>query len=384
MFPLQTPAFLSRSPLPATSSVKTVKTVLAEAEAQLRARGIDTPRLDAEALLAHTLATDRAHLFTHLSSWLTDAEQQAFQCRLERRARREPLAYITGEREFWSLDFRVTSDVLIPRPETELLVETTLRLIAQKNAEPSTLNVSNSNSALRCRVPAPLADDAMQFSHSVIASAAKQALFSRDYFVANAPRTDISSPNLMQLPPRGRRAEEFASHLTILDVGTGSGCIAISLAKELPAAELWALDISPTALAIALENARRHEVANRIRFLQSDLFAALNKGSQSFDFIVANPPYIAHPDLSALQPEVRDWEPRAALDGGKDGLDFHRRLIQESPAHLRPGGWLVMELGAGQGPAVRRFIQTQKNFQESFSVQDYAGFERVSAARGCV
>jgi release factor glutamine methyltransferase len=169
-----------------------------------------------------------------------------------------------------------------------------------------------------------------------------------------------------------------------MDVGTGSGCIAITLAKELPSAELWAIDVSQMALVVALANARRHDVEKRIRFLQGDLFSSITKDSQSFDLIVSNPPYVTHPDLAVLQPEVRDWEPRGALDGGRDGLDFYRRLVKESPAYLRPGGWLVMELGAGQCLAVMRLIQAQGNFQESFSVQDYAGLERVIVARRCV
>lgn len=303
------PIPLFQSPLSATS----VKTLLAESEAQLRAQGIDTPRLDAEVLLAHTLGINRANLFSRFSSLLTHAEQEAFQRKLERRARREPLAYITGEREFWSLDFSVTPAVLIPRPETERLVEITLQLLAQSTA-----------------------------------------------------------------------GDDPQSSTCVLDVGVGSGCIVIALAKELSSAEFWALDISQQALTVALNNARRHEVEKRIHFLQSDLFAALNNSSQSFDLIVSNPPYIASTDFATLQPEVRDWEPQAALDGGRDGLDFYRRLVQESPAYLRPNGWLVMELGAEQYPAVRRLLQAQSNFQESFSVQDYAGLERIVVARRCV
>ncbi|MGE0681875.1 MAG: peptide chain release factor N(5)-glutamine methyltransferase [Candidatus Binatia bacterium] len=302
------PSPLSKQPLSATS----IKTLLAEAEAHLRTQGIDTPRLDAEVLLAHTLMTDRAYLFARLSSLLTHARQEDFQHRLERRARREPLAYITGTREFWSLDFRVTPEVLIPRPETEILVETALRLVTQ------------------------------------------------------------SAVNNPQSP------------LCVLDVGTGSGCIAITLAKELPLAELWASDVSQTALAVALENAQRHGVDQRIRFLQSDLFSTINRNSQSFDLIISNPPYISHTDLAVLQPEVRDWEPQGALDGGRDGLEFYRRLVKESPTYLRSGGYLVMELGAGQYPAVMRLLQAQGNFQESFSVQDYAGLERVVVAHRCI
>lgn len=351
IFPSQMPIPFSQPPL----SITSVKALLAEAEAKLRAQGISTPRLDAEALLAHTLETDRTHLFARFSSLLTPARQEAFRRKLERRMQREPLAYITGVREFWSLDFRVTPDVLIPRPETEILVETTSRLVAQKNAESSTLSI---------RVPSPLEGEEQEGG--------------------NDSKVLIRHPLLSPPPSRGRRTEDFASHLTILDVGTGSGCIAISLAKELPAAELWAVDVSQTALVVALENARRHHVDKRIRFLQSDLFSSIHEETRYFDLIVSNPPYIAHPDLAVLQPEIRDWEPREALDGGRDGLDFYRRLVKESPAHLRPDGWLIMELGAGQCPTVRRLIQAQSNLQEHVRVRDYAGLERIIVARRCV
>ena len=189
----------------------TVKTLLAEAETKLSEQGINTPRLDAETLLAHILATDRAHLFSRLSSPVVQSDQEAFQCLLERRARREPLAYITGAREFWSLDFRVTPDVLIPRPETEVVVETVLRLIS---------------------------------------------------------RSSIPNPQ---------------SPIRLLDVGTGSGCLVITLAKELPTAELWAVDVSHAALATARANAQRHGVEQRIHFLQGDLFSPLKKDAPGFD-----------------------------------------------------------------------------------------------------
>jgi len=297
----------------------TIKTLLTEAEEQLRAHDIDTARLDAEILLASVLATDRTHLFSRLSSSVAQSDQAAFQLLLQRRLRREPLAYITGVREFWSLEFRVTPDVLIPRPETELVIETALRLAAQ-----STIY---------------------------------------------APQSPIPNPQ---------------SPLCMLDVGTGSGCIAIALAKELPTAELWAVDISQTALAVARVNAQRHGVEQRIQFQQGDLFSPVRANGQYFDLIVSNPPYITRFDCAALQPEVCEWEPQTALDGGEDGLDFYRRLVAESPTYLRPGGWLIMELGAGQSPQVLHLIQARGNFQASYSVQDYAGIERVVVAHSCI
>jgi release factor glutamine methyltransferase len=166
----------------------------------------------------------------------------------------------------------------------------------------------------------------------------------------------------------------------LLDVGTGSGCIAIALATELPHAEVWATDISPDALVVARENARRHGVAERIRFLQGDLFVPVMGEVDGFDLIVSNPPYLARHDLAMLQPEVRDWEPRRALDGGDDGLVFYRRLLSEGPAYLRCGGWLVTEIGEGQSPEVMRLVGTQRDLSEGSCVRDYAGHERAVVA----
>jgi release factor glutamine methyltransferase len=160
-------------------------------------------------------------------------------------------------------------------------------------------------------------------------------------------------------------------------VGTGSGCIAVALAKELPDAELWAIDISSAALAIAQENAQRHGVAERIHFMSGDLFAPLRNLTLDFSLIVSNPPYIAQPDLVSLQSEVQEWEPHFALDGGTDGLDFYSRLLQEGPHYLQAGGWLVMEIGHDQGQAVLQLAQQQLELTNSTCLLDYEGRERV-------
>lgn len=279
----------------------TVASVLSEAETVLNAQTIDTARLDAEVLLGSVLGVDRAGVFSRFTQPLSPAQSQEFWSLIQRRATHEPLHYITGVREFWSLAFRVTPDVLIPRPETEILVETVLQLLSQASSR-------------------------------------------------------------------------------VLDIGTGSGCIAITLAKELPKAELWAVDISPAALLVARENAQRHGVGERIHFLQGDLFSPLGNEVLLFDVIVSNPPYIARSELITLQPEVSAWEPHVALDGGSDGLAFYRRLVQEGQAHLHSGGRLVLELGAGQFPDVQRLIETQSNLMIEACVQDYAGHERVVVA----
>ncbi len=280
--------------------------VFSKAVIELTAHGISNPRLDAEVLLAHALGTDRTGLYTRLHVPLSLEQQETFRVLFQRRMQREPLQYITGVREFWSLEFKVDLRVLIPRPETEVVVETALRLLSQSA-------IRNPQSA-------------------------------------------------------------------ILDIGTGSGCIAIVLAKELPQAEVWATDVSADALAVAGENARHHGVAERIRFLQGDLFSPLAGKEDGFDLIVANPPYIARPELAALQPEVRDWEPLAALDGGPDGLDFYRHLLHEGPTYLRTGGWLVMEIGHGQGTAVLRLARERRDLADCRCVSDYAAGERVVIA----
>ncbi len=289
----------------------TAARALVKASALLSTQGVDTAHLDAEVLLSHTLGLSRAGLYARLSIPLTSPQWEMFWSLIARRAQREPLAYLIGEREFWSLAFTVTPAVLIPRPETEMVVETALRLLSQSPAHPQG-NISH--------------------------------------------------------------------RLNILEIGSGSGCIAIALAKELPHAELWAVDISAAALTVAQSNAQRHEVSNRIHFRQGDLFSPISSADEQFDLIVSNPPYIAQPDLAALQPEVRDWEPRTAIDGGYDGLDFYRRLAAESASYLRPGRWLVTEAGAGQVAEVLSLVRAQHAFKESYSVKDYTGHERVVVA----
>ncbi len=287
--------------------------LLSQAVAELVEHSVLNPRVDAEVLLAHALQTDRAGLYTRLHESLLSGQVEAFRGLLRRRVRREPLQYITGVREFWSLEFRVDPRVLIPRPETEVIVETALWLLSQSST-----------------------------------------------------RFGLDLPLAMQS--------------AILDVGTGSGCIAIALAKELPQAEIWATDISPNALAVASENARSHGVTERIQFLQGDLFAAVAGEEDRFDLIVANPPYVARSELTALQPEVRDWEPLVALEGGPDGLEFYPRLLREGPTYLRVGGWLVMEIGHGQGEAVMRLARERRDLSDCRCVSDYTGRERVIIA----
>src|SRR5258706_5675500 len=244
---------------------------------RLTAVGIDSARLDAELLLAHALEMSREQLVAAQGMSLESGQLASFESLLRRRLEREPIAYILGSQEFWTLDCQVCRDVLIPRTETEKVIEVALAKIGTYGS---------------------------------------------------------------------------AKPLRIADLGTGSGAIAITLATELPAAQLAATDISPAALAIAKDSAMTHRVARRIEFRCGDLFEALSDRRERFDVIVSNPPYIESAVIPTLAPEVRHWEPRGALDGGMDGLDFYRRIAAEADKFLAPGGLLAVEIGAGLGRSV--------------------------------
>ena len=248
---------------------------------RLRKSGVPEARREAGSLLAYVLGRDRSFILTHAEDALGDEPAERFRECLERRAQGEPLQYITANQEFFGLDFEVTKDVLIPRPETEVLVETALKLFAEP---------------------------------------------------ADAP--------------------------FICDVGTGSGCIVITLMQQLPQARAIAIDLSPDALAVARRNAERHSVSERINFVRSDCFAALTlrESRTSFELIVSNPPYLEEGAMADLQREVRDFEPRSALSAGADGLDIIRRLLLETPAFLKPGGYFLFEIGFKQAAAVERLL----------------------------
>jgi len=326
--------------------------LLADATRALTGAGIDTARLDAEVLLAAAWGVDRTGVYLRAREAVPAAVDAGFRASLARRCAREPLQYIVGRQEFWSMEFVVTPDVLIPRPETELLVE-----LASATVRDCSLSLPPSKKGDRGGV--------VRTMHRQIP---RDLPFSKG---GTRRRTE----DLQGLVREGQD-EGFATRLC--DVGTGSGCVAVALARELPDAEIWALDISRSALVVAHANAHCHGVAGRVRCVESDLFAAV--AEQRFDVIVSNPPYVSATELAGGQAEVQ-WEPRRALDGGGPaGLEVIERLLSAAPAHLIDGGWVLVEIGAGQGDAVVALARAA-GLRDVVVRPDYAGLPRVVMAR---
>jgi len=283
----------------------------------------DRARLDSETLLLHVVGKNKAWLLAHAEEDLPEDQADRFLGLIERRKAGEPIQYITGETEFYGLPFRVTPDVLIPRPETEHLVEKAIEFASISNSFVS----------------------GHDFSHAAS-------------------------------PPEDTRA--LAPALRILDIGTGSGAIAIALAHHLPTAQITAVDISAAALAIARENAERNGAAGRIRLLESNLLAAFT--GEQFDLIASNPPYVPTADRDSLSVEVRDHEPALALFAGKDGLDICQRLIPVAFAALTSGGHLLLEIGYGQSDSISALLEGT-GFTHIEFVPDLQGILRVACAQ---
>jgi release factor glutamine methyltransferase len=299
-----------------------LKKSLNTAIARLTDEQVPSPRLNAELLLMFTLNCDRAYLFAHPERELTEEEQSRYGAALAERARGVPAQYITGHQEFWGMDLIVTPAVLIPRPETEHLIETVLKL--------QTSDLGRQTSA-----PQTGAQD---------------------------PTSEVRGPT-----PAFPR---------ILDVGTGSGCIALALAKELPDAEIHATDNSAAALEVARANAARHQLEKRIHFHQADLLAGLNL--TDLDFVVANPPYVGESEQDQVQLEVRKYEPRDAVFGGPTGIELIARLLPQAHAALRPGGWLVLEIS---GTIAEKVKQLLEEWDDVRIIPDLQSIPRVASAR---
>jgi len=279
-----------------------VHNILNDAVHALEAAGSPSARLDAEVLLAFCLNCDRVEFLKNPEMIIAEEKLAEFRALLARRLQWEPVAYITGRKNFWTFTLEVNRDVLIPRPDTEIIVEEAL---------------------------------------------------------------DVS-----------RKMDEAA--IRILDIGTGSGAIALALAQEIPTARVMATDVSPAALALARKNARSLNLDDRIDFLQGDLFEPV-KGE--FDIIVSNPPYIPDAEYAELPAGVKDYEPRMALWAGKNGLEFYERLICQASGYLRKNGWLLLEIGAKQENQVRGLMEETGSYEGIVMRRDYAGLPRVIKTR---
>jgi release factor glutamine methyltransferase len=271
---------------------------------------VSEPRTSAEVLLAHALNVTRLDLYLRHDQPLTAEELARFKTLVLRRRTGEPVAYITGHKEFWSLDFKVTPAVLIPRPETEILVSSVLEVVSQKT----------------------------------------------------------------------ENRKQKTSTYWGLEVGVGAGAVIVALARELPQVRWVGVDISAPALAVARENAARHEAGDRISLLRGDLLAALQPGPR-FHLLVANLPYVPRPVWEDLPKDIKEFEPRAALLGGEDGLDLIRPLVQAAPAILHPGGWLALEVGEGLAPKVAALMEAVGEYERIEKIPDYLGIQRVVRGR---
>lgn len=279
----------------------TIRALMEWTEKHFQQKGFESPRLEAQLLLAHALECRRVELYTRWDEVIQEDRRSRFRELVQRRLEGCPAMYLVGRREFYTLDFEVTPAVLIPRPETELLVTEALKKIR-----------------------------------------------------------DISEPR-------------------VLDVGTGSGCIAVAIAHRSRNAQVTAIDVSAEALAVARRNAERHGVAERIQFSPSDLFGGLAENAE-FDVIASNPPYVSRDEFERLAEHVQNFEPKLALDGGDDGFAVYDRLIPGARKHLRAGGWLLLEIGASQEAGIRERLEKSGYLIERFQ-RDDSGLPRLAIAQ---
>ncbi len=290
-------------PAAQSESESKVCALLSRLEKRFADAGVDSPGLDARLILAMVLGCDRVHLHAYPEKVVPHEALAKAEALARRREAREPMAYILGEREFWSMSFSVSPDVLIPRPESELLVERAVALLREKGES------------------------------------------------------------------------------RILDVGCGSGAVGLAVASELTEAHVTLLDLCPKALEVARRNAEKFGLNGRTRLVASDLFQELAEGEE-FDLIVSNPPYVATGELDGLMPEISSFEPRIALDGGADGMDLIRCIIEKAPAYLAHGGSLLIEMDPRQMAEAEDFSQRRGNFHATRRHKDLAGRERVLELQG--
>lgn len=288
---------------------KTIHKTLKWAIKTLKESNIECPEIDADTLLAYVLSCNRIRLYTNQDDIIDDTDIHEYKELIFKRSSHVPLQYLICKVEFMSLDFIVDERVLIPRPETEILVETVLKKAQSK---------------------------------------------------------EYSDRNII-----------------IMEIGTGSGNIAVSLAKNLDQVNVYANDISQDALIIARKNMEKHDVADKVHFLHGDLFQVFHNciEKEKVDFIVSNPPYVCESEWEHLEPELRDHEPREALVGGKNGLCFYRRIIKEAIDWLKPGGYLFLEIGETQANSILRLLRSEERYVEIEILKDLQGKERIISAK---
>jgi release factor glutamine methyltransferase len=293
------------------STDRSIRALLKLGIEQLRAANVPSYTLAAELLLLHVSGKDRTWMYSHPEEILPESVAETYVVLLSKRASGVPTQHLTGKQEFWGLEFEVTPEVLIPRPETEHLIEVALDRLAVREVR------------------------------------------------------------------AGRHQRLSGENVTIVDIGTGSGCIAIALAKELPRAAVYATDVSKPALQIARRNASRHGVSERVQFAQCSLLEALSP--VSFDLIISNPPYVSEREAQSLPVEVREHEPHTALFGGEEGYELYGELIPQATQRLKPGGLLVLELGYNSLAAVEPLLD-RADWHKVGVTNDLAGIARVISA----
>lgn len=353
----------------------TIKRVVRFCQDDFAARGIDSPRLEAELLVGKALGISRVQIYMDMEREVPAPELTKVREFVQRRRRREPIAYLLGEREFFGRRFEVGADVLIPRPDTETLVETVLAALPGTRKRKRKSELGPPATAARATEeagaePEPAAVEGHSHDAAHDASVSSTALASTA--VSDAVTKDSASAVEASAdePPRIHR---------VLDLCTGSGCIGITLACERPFVHATLTDVSRAALAVARRNADALGVAERVELHEGDLFAAA--AGQRFDVVASNPPYIHTAELATLPADVRDYEPRLALDGGADGLDFYRRIASAAPAHLVSGGLLAVEVGHDQADAVMSLFRARAELADVRTHDDLGGIRRVVAAR---
>jgi release factor glutamine methyltransferase len=288
-----------------TNDIWTIQKLLGWVTEYFTGKGVDAPRLSAEWLLCYVLGLKRIELYTQFNKVIGQEQLSRLHELVKRAGAHEPIAYITGKKEFYSLEFEITKDCLIPRPETELLVERAIEFL------------------------------------------------------------------------RTRTGEQF-----ICDLCTGSGCVAVAIARNFAGCRIVATDISDAALALAEKNVAKHGLTNRIKLLQGDLFEPViaGLGPAKFDLIVSNPPYVSEPEYEKLAPNVKDFEPKSALTAGKDGLDIIKKIITGANQHLKPAGTLMLEIGNEQANAVHKLLETAGCFSDVKIEKDYSNLDRLAIA----